>query len=65
MSKVVVNGKCVDFGAAVNLMDDDLREYLHATVAGYDQDDPKSYQNFITSYCVAHAERFGEDFRVE
>lgn len=64
MSKVIVNGKSVDFEAAVNLMDDDLREHLHSTVADYDQDDPRSYQNFVNAYAVAHAEKFGEDFQV-
>jgi hypothetical protein len=63
MSKVIINGKSVDFDAAVNLMDDELREHLHSTVADYDQDDPASYQNFVNSYAVAHAEKFGEDFQ--
>jgi hypothetical protein len=64
-AKVIVNGKSVDFDAAVNLMDDELRERLHSTVADYDQGDPRSYQNFVNAYCVAHAEKFGEDFRVD
>ena len=64
MSKVIVNGKSVDFDAVVELMDDDLREHLHSTVTDYDQDDPKSYQNFVNAYAVAHAEKFGEDFEV-
>ena len=63
MSKVIINGKSVDFDAAVNLMDDEIREGLNSRVA-WDQDDPSSYQNFVNSYCVAHAEKFGEDFQV-
>ena len=63
--KVIINGRSVDFDAVVNLMDEKLREHLHSTVADYDQDDPSSYQNFVNAYCVAHAEKFGEDFRVD
>jgi len=63
MSKVIINGRPVDFDAAVNLMDDELRERLNSTVA-WDQDDPSSYQNFVNSYAVAHAEKFGKDFEV-
>lgn len=63
MSKVILNGRSVDFDAAVNLMDDELRERLHSTV-DWDADDAKSYQNFINAYAVAHAEKFGEDFQV-
>lgn len=62
--KVIINGKSVDFDAAVNLMDDEIREHLHSTVADYNQDDPKSHQNFVDAYCVAHSQRFGEDFQV-
>lgn len=64
MSTVIINGRQVDFDAAVSLMDDDLREHLNSTVADYDQDDSKSHQNFINAYEVAHAEKFGEDFQV-
>jgi small nuclear ribonucleoprotein (snRNP)-like protein len=64
-TKVIVHGQLVDFDAAVNLMDDDLREHLHSTVADYDDGDPQWYQHFINCYEVAHAEKFGEDFRVE
>lgn len=64
-NKVIINGKSVDFDAAVVLMDDDLREYLHSTIADDDQDDPASCQNFVNAYCVAHAVEFGEDFRVD
>lgn len=63
MSKVIINSRPVDFDAAVNLMDDELRERLNSTVA-WDQDDPGSYQNFVNAYAVAHAEKFGEDFQM-
>lgn len=64
MTQVIVKGKSVDFDAAVNLMDDELREHLHSTVRDYDQDDPRSYQNFINCYEIAHFEKFGENFEV-
>ena len=62
-AKVIVNGRQVDFDAAVNLMDDEIREHLNSTVA-WDEDDPKSYQNFVNAYEVAHAAKFGEDFQI-
>lgn len=50
-----INGKPIDFDAAVNLMDDDLREELHS--AGIE-----SEQAFIEAYAKLHAGRFGEAF---
>ena len=50
------NGEAVDYEAAVNLMDDDLREELHSELA------PCSNQEFFNAYAKAHKERFGEDF---
>ena len=49
------NGRAIDYEAAVNLMDDDLREELHAE--GIDND-----QEFLERYAKLHSERFGEDF---
>lgn len=49
-------GKEINFDAAVNLMDDDLREQLHDDIA------PCSNQYFFNAYCIAHAEKFGEDW---
>lgn len=63
MSKVIINGKPVDFDAAVNLMDDDIREHLNSTVA-WDQDDSTTYQNLVNAYAEAHVAKFGEDFQV-
>lgn len=51
-----INGNQVDFEAAVNLMDDDLREELHDEMA------PCSDQEFADAYAKAHEERFGEQF---
>lgn len=48
----------IDFEAAVNLMDDDLREKLHAEIA------PCSEQEFFTAYEAAHAEKYGEEWEL-
>ena len=45
----------VDYAAAVNAMDDEIRETLHAR--GYD--DP---QKFFDAYCAAHDEKYDEEF---
>ncbi len=56
---VELNGKRVDFDAAVNLMDDDIRERLHSEL------EDTSPQAFIDAYAKAHAEKFhGEPFVV-
>ena len=57
-TKVVVNGNTVDMEAAVNLMDDDLREQLHTELA------PCSEQEFVDAYAEAHEEKFSEVFTV-
>jgi hypothetical protein len=59
MIRTVTLGKqTVDYAAAVNLMDNDLREQLHASMV------PCSPQEFMDAYAAAHAERFGADFVV-
>lgn len=51
-------GKAIDFDAAVNLMDDAIREEIVAT---HDFDDDP--QGFFKEYARRHAIRFnGEDF---
>lgn len=54
----VVNswGVEVDFDAAVALMDDEIREQLHAEMA------PCSNQAFFEAYAEAHEEKFGEEW---
>jgi len=47
-------GEVLNFAAAVNLMDDDLREQIHNDMA------PCSNQEFFDAYVNAHAEKFGE-----
>lgn len=58
MTTVTLNGKTVDFAAAVNLMDDEIREVLHSA------QDWQSYQDFTDAYILAHDARFGEEFIV-
>lgn len=55
---VVIDGKLVDPDAAVNLMDDSLRERLHQEMA------PCTDQEFIEAYCRAHKKEFNETFQV-
>jgi hypothetical protein len=55
---VTVNGNTFAYDAVVNLMDDDLREWLHLTLQ------PASPQEFTNAYCIVHRIRFGEDFTV-
>ena len=56
---VMLNNDEIDFAAAVNLMDDEIRERLHSELA------PCSDQEFLDAYVVAHAEKFdGEEFTV-
>ena len=50
------NGTQIDFDTAVNLMDGDLREQLHAELA------PCSEQEFFSAYAEAHMARFGEEW---
>ena len=59
--ELVVNleGKKIYFGAAINLMDDDIREELHMKIA------PCSKQRFFEKYLEEHKKKHGEDFRVD
>lgn len=58
-AKVILDGQEVDFDACVELMDDDIREELHAKYAG-----EITNQQFLDMYCKAHREKYGEDFAV-
>lgn len=49
-------GKAQDFESAVSLMDDALREEVHADLA------PCTDQLFIEEYAKRHADRFGDGF---
>lgn len=57
--QVTLNGKTIDFDAAVNLMDDEIREELHNKMA------PCTDQEFLDAYVEAHAAKYdGEEFQV-
>ena len=49
-------GNEIDFEAAVNLMDDELREQVSAEMA------PCTDQDFIDRYADLHEQKFGEGF---
>lgn len=55
---VDIDGKQVDFDAAVALMDGELREQLHHELA------PCGEQAFMDRYLTEHEKRFGEPFAV-
>lgn len=56
--QVMLDGRAVDYRAAENLMDDDLREEIHNDLA------PCTEQEFMDEYARRHAERFGSEFVV-
>jgi hypothetical protein len=58
MTTVMIDGQSVDFDSAVELMDADLREQIHANLS------PCGEQDFVDAYCAAHLARFGVDFSV-
>lgn len=49
------NGDEIDFEAAVHMMDDELREEIHADLA------PCDPQEFVEEYARRHAEKFDGD----
>lgn len=50
------SGKEIDFDAAVDFMDSEIREKLHDELA------PCSEQKFFSAYEKAHKEKFGVDW---
>ena len=51
-------GTEIEWNAAVNLMDDDLREELNADLA------PCTEQEFFEAYAKAHENKFGEEWEL-
>lgn len=51
-------GRLVDYAAAVNLMDNEIREALHLELA------PCTSQKFFDEYCKAHRAKYGAEFEV-
>lgn len=47
-----------NFEVAVNLMDDEIREQVHAELA------PCSELEFLTAYMAEHEKKFGEEFTI-
>lgn len=58
MTSIVKNdyGVEIDYDAAVELMDNEIREELHRKIA------PCSNQAFFEAYCAEHAKKYGKDF---
>lgn len=56
MMVVNKNGTEINFEAAVQFMDDEIRENLHMELAFC------SDQEFFTAYEKAHEEKYGEDW---
>ena len=53
------NGTSIDYDAAVELMDNDLREEVAADPA------PCTEQEFFTEYCKQHAVKFGAPWELD
>lgn len=58
MNNVTLRNQVVDFDAAVELMDEEIREQLHAEMA------PCGEQEFLDAYIEAHAKKYNEEFTV-
>lgn len=58
MTMVIVNGNEVSMDAAIALMDDDIREAVHADLA------PCTEQEFADEYCKRHLAKYGAEFEV-
>lgn len=52
------NDTMVDFEVAVNLMDDEIREAIHAE--GIEDE-----QEFFEAYAKAHQDKFGEEWEMD
>lgn len=58
MANVMLNGEMVNFDVAVNLMDDEIREAVHADLA------PCTDQEFMDEYVKRHEDKYGETFEI-
>lgn len=58
MKKVLLNNHEVDFDAAVNMMDVEIREALHNELA------PCTEQEFMDAYVKAHKVKYNEQFEI-
>ena len=48
----------INFEAAVNFMDDEIREMLHQEIT------PCTDQEFFDAYCKAHEDKFDEEWEL-
>ena len=48
----------INFDAAVNFMDDEIREMLHEEIA------PCTDHEFFDAYCKAHEDRFDDEWEL-
>ena len=62
---IVTNGYGVDinYGVAVNLMDDEIREQLHEELV-MQSDQDCTEQKFFDEYCKAHEDKYGEEWEL-
>ena len=58
MTKVMLRDKEIDFQAAVELMDEDIRDRLYIIMG------PCAEQDFLDAYAKAHADKYNEEFVV-
>lgn len=58
MKTVILNNEEVNFDACVNLMDDEIRETIHAELA------PCTEQEFLDAYVDRHYDKYGEQFKI-
>lgn len=58
MKTVILNNEEVNFDACVNLMDDEIREAIHAELA------PCTEQEFLNAYVDRHYDKYGEQFKI-
>lgn len=56
MKVINMSGIAIDFDTAVSMMDDEIRESVHAEIA------PCTEQEFFAAYEKAHAEKYGEEW---
>lgn len=58
MKTVILNNEEVNVDACVNLMDDEIREAIHAELA------PCTEQEFLDAYADLHYDKYGEQFKI-
>lgn len=56
MKVINMSGIAIDFDTAVSMMDDEIRESVHAELA------PCTEQEFFAAYEKSHAEKYGEEW---